>query len=928
MALTIFTTPTDSFWHDQDLKLRASPLFKEEHGGYDDDIWFFSKGKSKTSIDFSVFDLPAFNLESPASLKTSQLDRALSSKQYAKLFCSIVLTPKNADHVGPAYQMVMHLFAFLKEQGEVALSVPLLVDFWSSFMSRVAKHDGFFKRVSIPAYRSSIRPVPFMVIRNKLKALGVDGVIGRDLTVPKVESSLDNVCIAKYNIKLNEYKKGGSFNHLGLELGQYYVDYLNRVYQNNFLYTAVCQRAIGAVFEHFGIPNIKESVPKNRLFKVILAGLQGKDLGKSRYNTDPHTQGINHQELKVMTEKLLVSEYGKRFDAVTSLKDASIHSLVIELGLSERFDAVEVIRVLMLQKYLGLQGRKSPGEVWNGYLSSLDKLSINSQSLNTVSVDDVYDKMTAIVSEDRLTSKECLASIQKWVKSLLANSANNTFQSLKKSLAIQLHAISALVIAWTGYRMSEYGFPLSAIQTEPNLDILDSAYVPFRFKLKWLVPKTNALTKIDREVTSQCYQLAAQLNEVFGHVRDEPCLYALTSTRGDKQTAYDSSTYVEARVKANWAGFINYPPFNDVVRLEELRQEGRVLTALEQTEFDALAQKYPVDSARYRHLLLTAKEVKRDWLRLSHSSFNGPKIQEKFKKSLVAFVRRCSLENNEHERIIKQYLSNETRALLLSGEANLNDKKTMSDIMAELLNGVRHPSPHAFRHIWAEAVLTRYQGDVGAVIRHQFCHLDASFFMAYLRDKEPRGFLKLAEQRYLNSIVLELMSSHEFEEKQIGGVARFVKKLIGSTKVRSDSEVHNLRDAILGRIISVQPSRFVVCMPRDGAEGRAKCAKMGTLNPQDAKLEFCLNCANGLITEGNIRGIWVTIQPMIKEALQPNGIGFLLEAHLPALTSSWKRIKELRNNKNADKVDLVLSEIKGAIDAIHHKVQEEKKRYG
>lgn len=63
----------------------------------------------------------------------------------------------------------------------------------------------------------------------------------------------------------------------------------------------------------------------------------------------------------------------------------------------------------------------------------------------------------------------------------------------------------------------------------------------------------------------------------------------------------------------------------------------------------------------------------------------------------------------------------------------------MRDICSEILDGVRYPSPHAFRHIWAEAVLTRYQGDVGAVIRHQFCHLDNSFFMAYLRDKDARG---------------------------------------------------------------------------------------------------------------------------------------------------------------------------------------------
>ncbi|MFS1435305.1 hypothetical protein BCT99_027160 [Vibrio lentus] len=103
---------------------------------------------------------------------------------------------------------------------------------------------------------------------------------------------------------------------------------------------------------------------------------------------------------------------------------------------------------------------------------------------------------------------------------------------------------------------------------------------------------------------------------------------------------------------------------------------------------------------------------------------------------------------------------------------------------------------------------------------------------------------------------------------------------------------------------------------------------MGSLNPQDAKLEFCLNCMNAYISEGNIRGIWQTVQPMVKEAMQPNGIGFLLESHLPALTSSLRRIKELRNSRNEESVDKILSAIEDAVDSIKRKMAVETKQYG
>ncbi|WP_277435696.1 hypothetical protein [Vibrio sp. 1151_11] len=186
-----------------------------------------------------------------------------------------------------------------------------------------------------------------------------------------------------------------------------------------------------------------------------------------------------------------------------------------------------------------------------------------------------------------------------------------------------------------------------------------------------------------------------------------------------------------------------------------------------------------------------------------------------------------------------------------------------------------------------------------------------------------------AKQRYLNSIVeLLIIESIQFDEQHSGGFSRFVQKATQLTQVKTESELLVLRETIAGRIIDIQPSRFAVCIPRDGGESRAKCAKMGSLNPQDAKLEFCLNCTNAWITEGNIRGIWQTIQPMVKEAMHPKGIGFLLEAHLPALTSSWRRIKELRNSKNGESVDKILSAIDSAVDSIKRKIAVEAEQYG
>ncbi|EJV9424504.1 hypothetical protein F0224_12580 [Vibrio coralliilyticus] len=927
MALTVLKSPIDSFWYEQNLKLTANPYFMSEQGEVYSDIWRFKikSNGSVTPLDFSWFDLPVFNHEAIATYLKDGHDFPLNAKEYAKVVCLSLISPAGAANALPAYQMMLHLFAFLKESSAASLAVSLLESFWTSFMGRTVNQYGFVNRISTPAYRGAIELVQFHTIRNNLKALGVVGVIDPSLTKKKIEKSLDDVCQSQYSTTLAEFKKGGSLNFLGLELGQYYVDHLNQVYQNDFLYASVCRFAFESIDTKYGMKNLGGK-SSSALREVMLTAI----VKEVEYKPAAHRKGINFNALAVELKDALFEEYSKRFELVTSLKDQSIEALVIELGLSSRSDAVELIRVLMLQKYLGLEGHKTSHEVWQGYLLSLDKTFLEAESLSQLSADDVYEKMLTIVSKQRLGKESFLADIGAWGNKQLSNQKVKAHRNFKAALDTPLYAMTNLIVAWTGYRQSEFGFPLSAIHSEPNLDILDNAHVPFRFKLNWFVPKTGGSTKINREITSQCYQVAAQLNEVFGREGDEPCLYSYAENATKKEKINQSGTYIEYRVKANWEGFVRaYQPFNDVIKLDSLNSKHTTqLTIDEQKELELLSAKYSIGSARYKNLLSCAQEVKKDWLRLSCTTVNSAYAQKALKASLILFSKGEYLENTKHQEIIETYLSDETKSLLTSGSVDLNDTKTMLDIRSELLEGVRYPSPHAFRHIWAESVLTRYQGDVGAVIRHQFAHLDNSFFMAYLRDKDARGIMQSAKQRYLNSLVeLLIIESEQIGEKYVGGLAQFVRKATSLTQVKDDNGMLALREAVSGRIIDIQVNPFATCIPRDGADCRAKCWKMGSLNPQDAKPEFCLNCTNALITEGNIKGIWEVTQPMVNEALQEHAIGFLLEAHLPTLKSSWKRIKELRNEKNADSVDKILAAITKAMNAIESKIKEEEALY-
>lgn len=909
------------FWEEQNNKLLAHDGFLKERGDISSErLYFKHPNHGVTELDFSIFDLPHLRIDHTATLTLNGKSYPLSMKQYAKLSVLCSLTPRSYSNAYGTYRMMTHLSYFLNTQDCNSLTPNNIEFFHLSYLTQRVNHERAFPLLAPASYLSTYAHCNFANNRNHLQSLGIVGLVEMGLTKKKFEATLDSACQAVMGITLQEYKRGGSYNFLTLELGQYYVDFLRITHESDYLYTLVCRRAISTVYQLFKLGSRKET-SNSHVAKVFADTIRGTfQQSNGQYGTNYLSRNIVNCEL----EKALFVEYQTHFEKVKSLLIENICDVANHLGLEMRFDSVEVIRILMLQKYYPFEAHKTPSSVWSVYLSSLNKTHVDYDRLSKITVDDVYTLMSQTIQKQTLDKVAFLASLQKWSNKLIDTNRSVTYREMIGEFERISDSMTSLMVAWLGYRRNEFGFPLNAIHVEQNLDILDNSHVPFRFKLKWIVPKTNGKTKVNREITSQCYQIAAQLNQLFQPPIEGPCLYKTTGSQKKKLTSNYSGEYIETRIRSNWAKFVmHYPPFLDVNELERLSlREASSLSQHEQNRLSSLIEIYDLTSARTQHLLNTSKVVRQDYKKLACTAFEGT-IQSKFKESLMEFHNTGDISDPDHKIIVDKYLSAETKAWLLSDKMNLT-LKSMIDISRELIKDVCYPTPHAFRHIWAEAVLTRYQGDVGAAIRHQFCHMDESFFMAYLRDKEAKDLLKVARMKVLNSIVDNLiLDNKHIGRKYLGGFARFVGKAASVTKAVTQSEMLALREQITGRIISISSSHFSYCIPREGAESRAKCAEFGEINPHNAKPSFCLDCTNALITEGHLRGIWEVTQPFVKESLNENVMGFMVERHLPTLRSAHKRIQELRNEKNAHQVDKILVFIRKAIKSIETKLSNE-----
>ncbi|NQX97795.1 MAG: hypothetical protein HRT73_07945, partial [Flavobacteriales bacterium] len=412
MQLNVFATELEIFWENQNQKLLAHPEFKSDSGNLFDDTLVFSIGTNCKicRLDFSIFDLPHIKLNQAASLNLRGDIYPLSSKEYAKLIVMNEISLKSASKALGIYQAVMHVSAFLVAQQSLLLTTDNIEDFYISFLTQSVNEKGFSTLLAAPSYKSGCHCIYLVQYRNALQSIGITGFFDDKLTRGTLKKLLDNICRSILNISLNEYKQGSSFNFLGLEMGQYYIDYMRQVYEQDYFYTLVCRKALETVNSQFSLRGTRSGNIKTWK-KVCLDTIQGVYVFNTHgLKSRAFTRNLLHDSLA----EELFKQYNSNLEKRLSLNEKCIHQLVLKLGLEMRFDSVEVIRILMLQKYYPISSHKTADKVWQNYLNSLDKTFIDSGSLTHTTSNDVYEKMTDIVLDKKLDKQAFMLSLKDW----------------------------------------------------------------------------------------------------------------------------------------------------------------------------------------------------------------------------------------------------------------------------------------------------------------------------------------------------------------------------------------------------------------------------------------------------------------------------------------------------------------------------------
>lgn len=751
-------------------------------------------------------------------------------------------------------EMLVILFAYLQENNIKSLEESKLEDFFSLSLTHDFVDGSFVRRLSSPAYGSRFKTFSLSSITRTLRLHSVEGVV-TNIHEEDLNKEFNSACLSQMDMTLADYKVGGTFDFLTLDVGKHYVDYCASFFEQHIVFATALRSS------------------------VIELGFDLEEKGnQSKWDA-------LFTENKDQLSNTIVTKYNEIVAKYHAFNVDKLNQIILELKLDEtRFDSHEFVRSLMYARFYDDQLKKRE------YILAEYAANINSDKTGfkiDFTLQEFDECCDNVLYEETIDLKGANALLDEYLE-LFRKRTNANMGSFFRD--VEAAGVTALV-SYTGWRASEFGFPESSLKSAVNKEISDAVYSPFRFYIKWISPKTNGETLLEREITLSTAILVKHLS-TFTAANENG--FALTSVTFGETTLIEN--HIKSMVARHWQRFPdNYKTFLELDELKILMDKGCDLVETKRKEY--LLGKYDLNSAVVESLNELKDKLRKDnqVLALISRNYNVGQKHFRFKETIKRYV------NGELDdvavQIIESRLSQETLEYIRINNSNISNADVKA-IIDELKAGIFYATPHALRHVWAEAVLRRYKGNIGKFIRANFKHIDERFFMAYLRGKEAKAIMQVAKRTTINHIVRSRIKSLNSERRHYAGLFdRFINKAVAITHVKTHEEYEELANKVSNdRIVDIKVNPWNTCVLRKGTFDHAKCSEEGMPQRHKAEPSLCLGCINGDIEEGNFNGIVVYIKPDVEACRNPNLPAFIKSVHLVTVRLALKRIQELGKN--------------------------------
>lgn len=695
------------------------------------------------------------------------------------------------------------------------------------------------KNLSIRSHGSFSAHIKLTSLKLALMNIGLN-FIARDVTETVIKKHLQILIpeLTDGAMTSRDWFEGGSYNLLTLDHGRYYVEHCLDIFEKHYplaFALASTFRAIPDLADSLGYKQRTVSLFSN----LLLRGISPKEL----HQRWPQWAITTLKNVRDVLIRYFLESYQKASFETTLLQDATLKNFVLACGLRSSPENIDRMRVILWDWV-----RRNNKEETKCLLKECQKpIPWTVFQKNIASVKSQCDQQLFRVPT--VSDYQAIGLTE-------GDLRDPTLTYPRQLIFLVAKAGLTSVVALTGWRGSEFGFPLSAIKRTPNHDRLDQYAFPWRYQIDWYVYKTSGKVRQNREITFSIVLLAERLRSLHNATNEQPCLYPISESN---KRVFDSINSVGNAVRAIWGNFVNhysgFRQLDDYTRwlaLCEANDSGKPLTKLQKKDYIRISAQYTENDWTNLHadqnLHHVWHRVREEWPRLEFFLTGGGK---KDKSDWLIRYRDGSLKPDWRD-LLDKHLSDEKKDIIqgLSSE-ELRSATVTRAIANNLAEGTLYPSPHAFRHMWAEAVYRRFDGDAGWMIRSQFKHVSRAMWLAYIRDKNNRPSHETAKKQVISSLV-----NNYFKRKgegYSGQLHTWLRRLTRSTTVATPQEQEQLAEHLATvEIENIKANPWGYCLLKRRTRSKAKCSEMGEPMRHNASPDLCLGCVHNLMQAENV----------------------------------------------------------------------------
>lgn len=841
---------------------------------YDENEWVFQDSRQNIyTISFTL-------AESTLSLYPDWTQRQdIDAVNLAKQLWLLLATRTGVSNYVKTYRGLLIWMAAMASSNATTINREMLPEVLSFRLTHTISVSGIYAAKSLTSASSFVSP-SLLRLQEACEDLGLDW-LGRDISNHSLQSALKKLIpeLTDGEITYQDWKQGKSFNLLTLDYGRYYVEHCLNTFEEYAPLAIALQRTQLEASQIAESLNIELST-LNTIICQILEGHRPEDINQPYPN---YVRRVRHAVLDHFRSTYRKARFEHEF-----LREDTLREVAENFGLAKSQENIDRLRVIFwdwFQRGLPKETERLLGQCqtpvsWASFQQTIDSIRQN--------CDEVPLSMP---------------TPQFFFELGFEKKQTGGVSNVNRFIAWVAKAGLTSIVALTGWRRSEFGFPWLAIQQTRNTDKLDEYALPYRFQVDWYVHKTNGKVRTLREITFSTVTMIDRVRHLNDSGDELPCLYSINAGRKDPSK---SETAVDAAVINLWPHFVqHYPDFKLLDDLDswhtlaEIEASQELLTMPQQRERErllALRSSQEWDTIAIDENLRTAwHRARSEWPRLAFLWSKNTRAN----RGWVVQYRQGDLRTDWTE-LLNAHLSDETQQWLFS--LSIEELKTNKEVGRALSNEVLaealYPSPHAFRHMWAESVYRRFDGDAGWIIRSQFKHISQRMWLAYIRNKDNRFILKSAKLHVTHSLVENFLKNKG--EGYAGQMTTLLRRLFQKTKIMTADEQKELAARLATQEIeNLKSNPWGYCLLMRRSRHKANCAQGGEPMRHNASPELCLGCIHNFMQSSNVEWMIFHVSAHVEALINPVVPNIFKRSSYELIRNTTRHVRKLNPSHEA-----------------------------